>query len=1385
MSTSYSTLLKLALPTQGELSGTWGTVINENITNMVEEAIAGFKTVNTWSGNAATLSTANGTTAEARAAILNLTDSSTSLSGAANLVCPTLTKTYLIKNGTAQTVTLKTSSGSGIAVPTGKSMWLYCDGTNVVEGVNHIAGALTVAGAITGSSTLQGTTITATTAVVPDASGGADLGTTSLEWGDIFIADDKKIKFGNGQDVSMEYDEDGTDTLLITGDVTIADGTNDFDIASHDGSNGLKLGGTLVASTAAELNIMDGGTGASAITLADADRIVVNDDGTMKQVALTAFETYFESVLDTLSVTSVGALDSGSITSGFGTIDTGASAITTTGAITGGSLTADDVAVNGKVITMTGSASDTAVFTAGTDGTLTIVTTDAAAAAANITITADGTFEVDGTTITLDSSGDIDLNAAGGDVFFKSGGTTFGSATNTSGNLIIKSGTTTALTFSGADVTIAGDLTISGDDLTMGTNTSGAALIADGTNFNPVVISGDISINTSGVAAIGSGVIVVGDMAANSIDSAQYVDGSIDNAHIADDAIDSEHYADGSIDTAHLAADVITGAKIADDAIDSEHYTDGSIDTAHIAADAITSAKIADDAIDSEHYAAGSIDTAHIADNQITLAKMASGTDGNIISYDASGNPVAIATGSDGQVLTSTGAGSPPAFETLETADAERAMAGVLQTNANFIDQVIFGPSVDGVAWNGAWSKASVFSSLMLATVESAGGSSELNIWDLTEQSSGVISTTPLYTVAIGWTSTSIDASMGYVVIGGDVGVKFYDPHDGAWAQRTVGWPRYLSESTTPVLTDNDVQAVAAGLSSTSPLDPRTGGPLPVFACAYGTGADTVSLIKYDGNVWDWDDDGGSIGPTVCGFVDDRMVTPRENSGNQVALSSVTIDQIVADDWGTTAFAYEGNAQQYFLGASAGAAFHNSDSVFADTTGLTIRRNDFIGSTSAAQGVSAMITRAFNSGFLINYTKGAWLANSKTVDRSGSSNTLTQVGTVVEGVASTSTELKGYSDFSTDNYLGRADDADWNSVGTGSAYASIWFKSSGNSADEDLIEFGVADLSYRFTIRLESDGTMLFQDDGPTANVQATPAGAFDDGAWHKADWVRVSSTERYAYLDGVLVGSSTTDAGSLTAATVLRIGIAADSSSRPATSSTLSLARYSSTVPTATQIRQMYDAEKGMFVASAECLLQSGSTDAVLDVDIDPLSGKVIVTQTDAITIFDGLVVDSKPTVNSGASEKGNLWGDLRTEQNAANAYVTAPATDQRQVNEMVRGLASDLPAGVDLSKAKAWAYIIGSGTPAFAASYNIKSLTDNGTGAYRVDFAIPFKSINYISVGNSVIGSDFNNLSFIHALASRDTFHADYYITRADTGAYIDDVGHCVLFFGELENE
>jgi hypothetical protein len=215
-----------------------------------------------------------------------------------------------------------------------------------------------------------------------------------------------------------------------------------------------------------------------------------------------------------------------------------------------------------------------------------------------------------------------------------------------------------------------------------------------------------------------------------------------------------------------------------------------------------------------------------------------------------------------------------------------------------------------------------------------------------------------------------------------------------------------------------------------------------------------------------------------------------------------------------------------------------------------------------------------------------------------------------------------------------------------------------------------------------------------------------------------------------------------------------------------------------------MYEAEKGMFVASAECLLQSGSTDAVLDVDVDPLSGKVLVTQTDAITIFDGLVVDSKPTVNSGASEKGKLWGALRAEQNSANAYVTAPATDQRQVNEMVRGLASDLPKGVDLSKAKAWLKLDGTGTIAITSSYNIAYVDDNGTGQYNIYFGVNFKNNDYIV---QLTGGETNDI--IACVIAQDNPYGKGPTLRINTASHdgndqdVDPV--FMVAFGELENE
>ena len=90
---------------------------------------------------------------------------------------------------------------------------------NVVEVGALDAGSITSGfGAIdNGTSNIRTATITAETAVVPDIASGATLGTAALEWGHIYVGDDQKIYLGDAQDVSLEYDEDGTDQLRIAG----------------------------------------------------------------------------------------------------------------------------------------------------------------------------------------------------------------------------------------------------------------------------------------------------------------------------------------------------------------------------------------------------------------------------------------------------------------------------------------------------------------------------------------------------------------------------------------------------------------------------------------------------------------------------------------------------------------------------------------------------------------------------------------------------------------------------------------------------------------------------------------------------------------------------------------------------------------------------------------------------------------------------------------------------------------------------------------------------------------------------------------------------------------------------------------------------------------
>ena len=107
----------------------------------------------------------------------------------------------------------------------------------------------------------------------------------------------------------------------------------------------------------------------------------------------------------------------------------------------------------------------------------------------NKTLTTPIIAEIDsGSTITLDATTDIVLDADGGDVFLKDAGTTYGSLTNTSGNLIIKSGTTTALTMSGANVTAANDLSVGGDLTVTGTSTFNGGTINLGDSASDTVV---------------------------------------------------------------------------------------------------------------------------------------------------------------------------------------------------------------------------------------------------------------------------------------------------------------------------------------------------------------------------------------------------------------------------------------------------------------------------------------------------------------------------------------------------------------------------------------------------------------------------------------------------------------------------------------------------------------------------------------------------------------------------------------------------------------------------------------------------------------------------------------------------------------------------------
>jgi hypothetical protein len=167
MPSTYSTNLRFELMATGEKSGTWGTISNTNIGTLIEQAISGVANVAHDDSANYSLTTGNGTTDEARNAVVRITGT---LTAARNVVVPAVDKVYLIKNNTSggYAITVKTSSGTGITVPNGETKLLYSDATNVVEAVDSLTN-LTMAGDLT----VNGSTTNLDSAVVINESGAS------------------------------------------------------------------------------------------------------------------------------------------------------------------------------------------------------------------------------------------------------------------------------------------------------------------------------------------------------------------------------------------------------------------------------------------------------------------------------------------------------------------------------------------------------------------------------------------------------------------------------------------------------------------------------------------------------------------------------------------------------------------------------------------------------------------------------------------------------------------------------------------------------------------------------------------------------------------------------------------------------------------------------------------------------------------------------------------------------------------------------------------------------------------------------------------------------------------------------------------------------------
>ena len=333
----------------------------------------------------------------------------------------------------------------------------------------HLAGAANIAGTMT----LSGNVIVSGTLgadLIPDGDNTRDIGSTSAEWKDLFIdgtAHLDAINF-NGTLISATAAEINIldGVTASTSELNIMDG-----VTATTSELNIMDG---VTATTAEINLMDGGTSAGTTAVAGGDGIVTNDGGTMRQTTVDTFDTYLSQTTKTL---------------------------------TNKTLTTPVIAEIDNASDITLDAGGDIILDAG---------------GANIVFKDDGTSILD----IANNSSDVELTVSTADKNFAIKGTDGSSAITA---LDIDMALAGKATFSG-DVVVTGDLTVTGDDITMATNTAGHMLVGDGTNYNPVAISGDVTMASSGAVTIASGA-VEGSMLAASVITGQTQETTVDTSN--------------------------------------------------------------------------------------------------------------------------------------------------------------------------------------------------------------------------------------------------------------------------------------------------------------------------------------------------------------------------------------------------------------------------------------------------------------------------------------------------------------------------------------------------------------------------------------------------------------------------------------------------------------------------------------------------------------------------------------------------------------------------------------------------------------------------------------------------------------------------------------